>query len=504
LKKLITAGTAHELDSVLAGSWGLNPFALVEAAGRLCADTLIKHFPELFIGQPRIVVLAGSGNNAADAMVMLRALIMTGKVTVNQSAVLINRLPHNSENDPRSVSFCALKKLAVPCFVWDVSVHTILSHADIIIDGIMGTGITGAMHGIAGEMIAMTNEIKKFTISIDLPSGACDGWRTDMPIIIAHATLAIEPVKAMIYQPYTRAAAGTIIPVSMVFPDALIDSVPGAELLDWESTRLRIPQIIANIHKYDRGVVEIHAGSPGSAGAARLAARGAQAAGAGLVRSIVDDILYPVLSSPADGIMVVPASHIEENDSKFQPNALLLGPGWGEASDRLPIVRKALEREHAGIPLILDADALRFTTSCTFNGNAILTPHPGEAAAFTGVNREEILANPERFACTLARAKQAVVLLKGHVLVIASPDGRVGYLDGMMPVLAAGGSGDVLAGLCAALAARLHRNHIFDGYIAATAAASLLISAGACIGKRFVDPLELADRAATLAGEVWL
>jgi NAD(P)H-hydrate epimerase len=159
------------------------------------------------------------------------------------------------------------------------------------------------------------------------------------------------------------------------------------------------------------------------------------------------------------------------------------------------------------MPLILDADAIALAAGLVFHGNVILTPHPGEFAAYAGIGREEILANPVPPLVRCAREKRAVILFKGHVLYVASPEGRLGVIDGMVPCLAAGGSGDVLAGFCAALAARMRRSGAaFDAYACAAAAAALLIRAGQSpeLAGRFADPLEIADKAASLAGSVWL
>jgi NAD(P)H-hydrate epimerase len=120
---------------------------------------------------------------------------------------------------------------------------------------------------------------------------------------------------------------------------------------------------------------------------------------------------------------------------------------------------------------------------------------------------EELLCRPVPLLLKKAAEKKAVILFKGHVIIIASFDGRLGVIDGMTPSLASGGSGDLLAGFCAAIAARMVRENVpFDGYTCAAAAATLLIAAGKLpeLSSRFIDPLELADKAADIAGEAWL
>jgi NAD(P)H-hydrate epimerase len=271
-----------------------------------------------------------------------------------------------------------------------------------------------------------------------------------------------------------------------------------------------IRKIRPDDYKHKRGTVEIRAGAVGSAGAALIAARGAQSAGAGLIRLVCDETIYPVLASRTGGIMVIPVEKADAEDEKtgrFRPDAVLLGPGWGKTPDRSLMLKKALKQEKEGIPLVLDADAIALAGKTAFHGRTILTPHPGELASYTGLEKEELLFRPAPVLLKLAREKKAVILFKGHVMTIASFDGRLAVVDGMAPALATGGSGDLLAGFCAAIGARMTRDgQGFDGYVCASAAAALLIASVKSeeLAGRFLDPLEVADKAARLAGQAWL
>jgi NAD(P)H-hydrate epimerase len=364
------------------------------------------------------------------------------------------------------------------------------------------------------EMVSAVNsrDKKPFVVSLDIPSGNSDQWETGMPVIKADLTLAIEPQKSCLYTPAARPYAGIILPVSGVFPKEITSrgsgSGCGAELLDWKSACLRIPKVRDDAYKHERGTVEIRAGTAGTTGAALIAARGAQAAGAGLVRLVVDDDIYPILAQGSGGIMVSPLSgEARDFEGKFTPDAILLGPGWGGGEHRARVLTKALERERTGVPLILDADAIDLSKNVKFNGGAILTPHPGELSRFSGIEKEDLLCRPAPALLKCSRESNAVIIFKGHVIYIAAPDGRLGIVDGMSANLAAGGSGDLLAGICAAIAARRAReSREFDAYNCAAAAASLLIASAKAgnLRKRFTDPLELANKAADLAGEAWL
>jgi NAD(P)H-hydrate epimerase len=526
---LAGAQKARALDGE-AAEWGLCSDSLVEAAGRACAELLVQSFPRYFANNdtpspclPAVLVLAGSGNNAADALVMLRTLVIKGCVSPAKAPVLISKLPITEGGLPLGSSplvnvLLSLKRLNIPVIEWEACHADKLCQADIIIDGLAGTGLQGPLRGKALEMAEATERFrqgggKALVVSIDLPSGNFEGWQPQMPLIQADATLAIEPRKLCLYSPAARLKAGKIIPVQGIFPPALLEKYREASLLDWENCAAVIPAVEADAHKYRRGLVEIRAGSQGAAGAAMLAARGAQAAGAGLVRLIVDPSLYPLLAPGSGGIMVVPdggeVSHNEAANgvagkARFVLDALLLGPGWGRGADRAKLLESLLSLEAGGVPLVLDADAIALARGMQFHGNVILTPHPGEFAEYTGLPKTQILADPIPVLRPYAKESKAHILLKGHVLYLASPSGEIGIVDGVNPALAAGGSGDVLAGFCAAIAGRM--GAAFDGFACAAAAATLLMEAGraAETAGRFSDPMELAHAAAGIAGRAWL
>ena len=509
---LLSAEDSRALDKEAQEEWGFNIFSLIEAAGRLSAEILLRRYGELFNNRPKISVFSGTGNNGADALVMLRHWILTGITEAPSCKLIISREPNNSEVSPWAEILKSLEKMKVPVIVWNEETgRNLISNSDIIIDGIAGTGISGPLYGPAMEMVNAINSRgkKPFVVSVGLPSGNSDEWKSGMPIVKAGLTLAVEPQPCCLYTPAARPYAGIIESVNGIFPKEIINRYRdrGAELLDWESASARIPTVKAYSHKYDKGTVEIRAGAAGTAGAGLIAAWGAQAAGAGLVRLVADDDIYPILASSASGIMVSPVSAVDMDfEGKFTPDAILLGPGWGRAEKRVPVLEKALRKEKAGTPLILDADAVDLAKNAKFNGNTILTPHTGELSRFSGIENEDLLCRPIPALLKLSRECNATIIFKCHVIHIAAPDGRLGTVDGMAANLASGGSGDLLAGICVAIAARMAQEGRFDAYSCAAAAASLLIACAKAddLRKRFTDPLELASKAAGLAGEAWL
>jgi len=512
---LVSCAGARALDAEASKDWGLDAFALVEAAGRACAAVFAEKF---LIGKQdasSFTVFAGSGNNAADALVMLRALILDGYAEAADCQVFITRLPADDES-PLSKAMLAVQKMCVPIMEWEGDPPTrqkaqdALTKSDFIIDGITGTGLNSPLRSEALEIVEEINRItekndavnhiknkvnKPIVISIDIPSGLFDNRQQNMPVLHADATLAIEPRKLCLYTPLARPFAGMILPVSGIFPPALSVKHAEAKLVTWENARASVPVITKTAHKYERGVVEIWAGSQGATGAAKLAALGAQAAGAGLIRLVVDPSIYPIVASGCSGIMAIPGP---PTDNRFTPTAALLGPGWGKSEDRLRILEKCLSLD---APLILDADAIALAKNMVFRGSVIMTPHIGEFASYCGLEKDEILKNPIPILREFSAKANAVILLKSHVMYAAAPDGRIGIIDGMKPVLAAGGSGDVLAGFCASIAARWK---CADAYACACAAGALLIEAAKSIGGKFAGPEDIAHAASSIAGAAWL
>ncbi|MDR1858995.1 MAG: hypothetical protein LBQ69_05945 [Treponema sp.] len=510
---LVSSAGSRALDGEASAQWGLDHFALVEAAGRACAQVFARACLRKRRTTFSVALLAGGGNNAADALVMLKALILGGYAQAADCVVFTTKAQGDKSPEgrtPLGEAMLSVQKLGVAVSPWEAG-SAALGSADVIIDGIAGTGLNGPLRGAALEMAEAVNSLRQedrpLVVSIDLPSGNFDGWRPGMAMVNADATLAIEPQKLCLYTPAARLNAGKILHVGGIFPPALIEKYREANFFTWENAAALIPPVSPTAYKYERGLIEIRAGSPGATGAAQLAAMGAQAAGAGLVRLIVDPSLYPLVAPACTGIMVVPGGEAAE-EKRFSPAAVLLGPGWGKGEDRGRLMETYLPQEERGLPLVLDADAIGLAKGIVFHGNAILTPHPGEFASYSGLPKDEILADPVPALRRIAKEKNAVLLFKSHVLYAAAPDGRIGVIDGMNPALAAGGSGDVLAGFCAAIAGRLRAGGVQgqggDTWHCACAAAALLVRAAKEIAGRFADPAELADAAADIAGAAWL
>ncbi|MBR3779313.1 MAG: NAD(P)H-hydrate dehydratase [Clostridia bacterium] len=223
----------------------------------------------------------------------------------------------------------------------------------------------------------------------------------------------------------------------------------------------------ADSHKGTYGTLLTLCGSYGMAGAALLCARGALRSGVGLLRAAVPQSVYPLL---VEAIPEAVFHAVAERDGCFSAaaipaidealataDAVVVGCGMGRGEEQTALVRHILT--HSTVPVILDADGINaisphILAEETRSAPLILTPHPGEMARLLDVSTAEVQANRQMVACRLAREVGAVVVLKGHRTLIASPDGEAAENPTGNPGMATGGSGDVLAGIIGSLAAQ--------------------------------------------------
>lgn len=234
-----------------------------------------------------------------------------------------------------------------------------------------------------------------------------------------------------------------------------------------EYVAAHLPPRTADSHKGTYGTLLTVCGSYGMAGAALLCARGALRSGVGLLRAAVPQSVYPLLVEAIPEAVFVPVA--EQNggfsadaipaltDALTTADAVVVGCGMGRGEEQAAVVRHLLS--HSTVPVILDADGINavtphILTEETRMAPLILTPHPGEMARLMGISTADVQANRCEVACRLAREANAVVVLKGHHTLIASPDGVVMENPTGNSGMATGGSGDVLAGVIGSLVAQ--------------------------------------------------
>ena len=327
-----------------------------------------------------------------------------------------------------------------------------------IIDGISGTGMRGALRSPLSDIVAAMNASPASKIAIDIPSGVGDDYSPGSPAVTAALTLTMGLPKTCLYLPHTRALAGRIFVVPVGFPAPLTQdpSIPG-ELLTRGAWRRLASVIPPDTYKNQRGHLSVFAGSIGTTGAAWLCASAAARSRLGLVTLFVDREIYQQCAQKLTSVMCRPwEPPTHSGDAAWDParyTGVLVGPGWGLSGEKQQWLEQLIALPVRGV---IDADGTtllgRIASSgkLDLGGRWVLTPHPGEFSRMTGIPREAVGSDPIGHALRYSARLNAVIVLKGHCTVIASPTGRYWVLDGANPAMATGGSGDVLAGIVAA------------------------------------------------------
>jgi hydroxyethylthiazole kinase-like uncharacterized protein yjeF len=270
-----------------------------------------------------------------------------------------------------------------------------------------------------------------------------------------------DPRGALVQVSITHEAGVAVASAWLEMPEAEDVPPPAPEAV-------RLPGRPRDGHKGTFGTVVVVAGSRGLTGAAYLAATASVRSGAGLVRLLVPEGIYPILAVKCTEAMATPVP--EDAPGALGAGALeavaehlgaatagVVGPGLGRHPATWRLARDLAA--HSELPLVLDADALNALAEAPgalrrLSRDRVLTPHPGEMARLTGRSTADIQADRRSTAAAAAREWGAVVVLKGARTLVAAPDGRLSEDPHEVPALATGGTGDVLAGLIGGLLAQ--------------------------------------------------
>jgi hydroxyethylthiazole kinase-like uncharacterized protein yjeF len=407
---------------------GIPGILLMEAAGRAVARAATRRFrpgPTL--------VLAGPGNNGGDGYVAARLLEQQGwPVAIAPLA------------PPRPGSDAALAAAR-----WRGPIRPFapeeVARASLVVDAVFGAGLARAVDGPVAEAL---RAVRAPLLAVDVPSGL-DGATGQVRGFAPQAALTVtffrrKPGHLLLPG---RVLCGETLLADIGLPDSVL---PGLGARTWRNAPglWRLPAPEAEAHKYRRGHLTILGGAA-MTGAARLAAGAAHRAGAGLVTILAPDAAAAAAYRAGDPGTIVSEEGLDALLGDTRRRVWLLGPGLPPE----PATRAALRRlVEGGRQVVADAGAL---VACADDpaglaGCAVLTPHVGEFARVFGDIGGDRLAAARR----AASATGAVLLLKGPDTVIAAPDGRAAINDNAPPSLATSGTGDVLAGIIAALLAQ--------------------------------------------------
>jgi hydroxyethylthiazole kinase-like uncharacterized protein yjeF len=466
--QIVTGAQMQELDRRTIGEACIPGTVLMERAGAGLVACLEHTF-----GSPhgkRITVLCGKGNNGGDGFVVAR-LLRRRRANVRVLAMTsVSELSRDAATMYRQFVRLAGKS-AVHTYRSKSQTLPLLRESDLLVDALLGTGLSSEVTGRYGEAIDSINEAGRPVVAVDLPSGL----HADTGTILGRAVRASLTVtfglpKLGLYQNHGIDLAGQISIVDIGIPPAYVEAVAGrTTLMTPAFVRTALPARRASSHKGTFGHVGIIAGSVGKTGAAAMAAKAALRVGAGLVTVAVPSSVNDILEAKLLEAMTVPMPDTKARTfarTAFDRltafiaarTAIAIGPGISTHPETVELVQaltKQLDR-----PAVLDADALNalagrasVLTSC--KTPPILTPHPGEMARLeTDATSQSINADRIGTAVRFARERGVFVVLKGARTVVARPDGSAAICPTGNPGMATAGTGDVLTGMIVGLLAQ--------------------------------------------------
>lgn len=423
--ELLTVAEMARADAAaIAG--GMPGMALMEHAGRAVARAIRRHFRPC-----PTVVLCGPGNNGGDGFVVARRLEEAGWPV--RVALYGDRDRLAGDAARAAARWRGPVEPLAPAAV---------ARAQLVVDAVFGAGLARPVGGVVAATLAAC---RAPVVAVDLPSGVAG----DTGAVLGFAPQAALTVTFFRLKPAHllrpgRDLCGETLCAPIGIPDAVLPAIaPRTFRNDPALWRGRLRRPGPDDHKYSRGSLTIVAGAA-MTGAARLAARAARRAGAGLVTIACPDAASAAACRAGEPGVIVTEMPVGDLLGDARRQVWLVGPGGG---GRAPEAAAAIRA--AGRVLVADADALRGAPEA-LAGAALVTPHEGEFARLFGA------PGPDRLAAARAAARRigGAVLLKGSDTIIAAPDGRAAITAGAPPWLATAGTGDVLAGIAAALVAQ--------------------------------------------------
>lgn len=434
---LPTADEMATLDRAATAGGATTERALIEAAGREVAHRIAARWPE-----GRVVAIAGRGHNGADALVALRCLAAWGREVVAVQAG--PTLP-----EPDVLAGWALRMVGVE------ALPSLAANATVLIDGILGTGLSGPPRDPQAAVIEAVIASGRPVVAVDGPSGAdLSTGAVAGACVRASLTVCLGwPKLGLLCYP-AREFAGDIEAVEIGFPPPRESF--GARAITARWVKAMLPARAPDAHKRDAGYLTLVAGREGMAGAAVLAARAALRGGVGILRVVSDPRNREILQRAVPGAIFVAWDDGSEVEASIRwADAIAMGPGLGRQAAARELVEAvfALREER---PIVLDADGLSVwagragdLADCLAGGD-VVTPHPGELGRVLDIPVPEVTADPRGQARSAANRLGCAVLLKGAPSLLARSGEplRVATLGG--GALAAGGTGDVLTGLVGA------------------------------------------------------
>lgn len=445
MRTLYSSAAAREIDRLATAALGGDGYVLMQRAGQAAWRVLAQRWPQA----QRLVVACGSGNNGGDGYVLARLAMQSGRRV---------RVVHPRGGGPRT----PLAQRACAEYLGAGGrielFPAALEEADLLVDALFGIGLTQAPREAIAALIDAMDAAPAPVFSLDVPSGI-DADRGSAPGVAVHAQCTLQFIvgHSGLRTGVALEHGGELLLDPLDIDVALFPGcAPQAGLLDADALRAWLPPRRHDTHKGESGRVLCVGGDHGGGGAIVLCAEAALRCGAGLVRVATRaNHLAALLARRPEAMARAVESDADLAallDRPEHAQVVACGPGLGIGDWGARLYLRVLG---CGRPLVLDADALNLlAASPCLPGDAILTPHPGEAARLLGSDIASVQQDRFAAAAALVERYRCTVVLKGAGTLVAAPGRTPCVVAAGNPGMAVGGMGDLLAGVIAALIAQ--------------------------------------------------
>jgi len=472
--KAVDSTTMRKLDRRAIEETGIPGETLMERAGRGLADVVerILHLRSEQTDRP-VYMAAGHGNNGGDVFAAARHLLDRGFSVQVDLAGKLSDVRGDALDHLRRLQACGVgvQERSSP-EAWSFPASDALAPLAAV-DGILGTGISGPPHEPAASAIGCINAMGRNcpVIAVDMPSGLnADNGVPAATTVTADVTVTMGLPKIGLLAPRATDFVGAVEVIDIGIPAAFVEPLPSgaAELITPRDLRSLFSPRRHTAHKGDFGHVLLLGGARGFCGAIAMAAAAALRAGAGLASALVPESVAAVVATMVPEAMVHPghetpsgsldARALEESPLDLSVfDAVLVGPGMTSHPQTQALTAHLLE--HCRVPLLMDADALNVYAAdsgetARAHGPLIMTPHPGEMARLLGCTTADVQADRAGAVACLCRLTRGTVVLKGAGTLVADDNGVPHINMTGNAGMATGGTGDVLGGIIAGLAAQ--------------------------------------------------
>ena len=440
-ERLYGQSGSRQLDRMAIEEGDLAGGELMERAGAAAFRVLSGRWPQT----NSLLTVCGPGNNGGDGYIIGRLAHTAGlnsQIVFLEAPVTDDALQAHDKAQKAGVQIAQYSGEELPS-------------TDLVVDCILGTGLSRPPSDDTGKLIKAVNSLKQPVIAVDIPSGLeADSGATPGSVVRATLTVTFIGLKLGLYTGRGPDVCGEIVFDGLSVPQRVHEQVPPlAQLISAGMVRASLPARRKTMHKGESGHLLIVGGESGMSGAVCLAGEAALRSGAGLVTVATRSVHAAAISSARPELMCYGVENTADIDYVLEgKNCIVIGPGLGTGDWGRMLLSRVLE---SGLNVVLDADGLNLIADSRSSvPQGILTPHPGEAGRLLGCETLAVQAQRHLSARRIQELYKGTCVLKGPGTLVAGEGGGLWLCNRGNPGMATAGMGDVLSGVIGGLLAQ--------------------------------------------------